>query len=41
MWKTIVSNLPAWPVFIQAAVVFLVPYAISRLFHWIRTTEEE
>ncbi|WP_340451221.1 hypothetical protein [Peribacillus butanolivorans] len=41
MWKTIVSYLPDWQVFIQAFIAFFIPYVISRLFNWIRTSEEE
>ncbi|PET69485.1 hypothetical protein CN533_23110 [Priestia megaterium] len=41
MWKSIVSYLPEWPVFIQAFMVFVIPYIISKLFSWIRNSEEE
>ncbi|MGY4797200.1 spore germination protein [Lysinibacillus fusiformis] len=32
MWKTIAFFLPEWQVIIQAIIIFLVPYLISRLF---------
>ncbi|PFA21627.1 hypothetical protein CN373_12435 [Bacillus cereus] len=41
MWKTLVSYLPDWKVFVQAFIVFFVPYVISRIFSWIRTLEKE
>ncbi|GED18230.1 hypothetical protein AMI01nite_62210 [Aneurinibacillus migulanus] len=41
MWRSIVSYLPGWKVFVQAFIVFFVPYVISRFFEWVRTSEEE
>jgi len=41
MWKTIVSYLPEWQVFIQAFIVFVVPYLISKLFNLLRTSKDE
>ncbi|MDQ0247363.1 spore germination protein [Bacillus fengqiuensis] len=41
MWKTMVSYLPDWQVFMQAVIVFFVPYVISRFFKWISKLEEE
>jgi len=40
MWKSIVSYLPEWPVFIQAFMVFGIPYIIYKLFSGIRNSEE-
>lgn len=36
MWKTIVSFLPDWQVFMQAFIIFFIPYLFSRLFNYIR-----
>jgi len=36
MWKNIVYFLPDWQVIMQAIIIFLIPYLISRLFIWIR-----
>ncbi|ASB88958.1 hypothetical protein OZL92_18865 [Bacillus sonorensis] len=41
MWNTIVSFLPNWVVIMQAIFVFLIPYAISKFFHWIQIKEDE
>ncbi|HWL26522.1 MAG TPA: hypothetical protein VNR38_22665 [Ureibacillus sp.] len=41
MEKSMVSYLPEWQVFMQALMVFFIPYIISRLFNWTRTSEEE
>ncbi|WP_425388169.1 hypothetical protein [Ectobacillus panaciterrae] len=41
MWKTMVSYLPDWKVFMQALIVFFIPYVIAKFFSWIRTSEEE
>ncbi|ATH91960.1 hypothetical protein COP00_04435 [Bacillus glycinifermentans] len=40
MWETIVSFFPDWPTIMQACFVFLIPYAISKFFVWVRTTIE-
>ena len=37
MWKTIVSYLPEWQVFIQAFIVFFIPNLISKLFNRFAT----
>ncbi|PGY07939.1 hypothetical protein COE25_21560 [Bacillus sp. AFS031507] len=39
MWNSIVSYLPDWKVFIQAFIVFFIPYMIFRFFNWIRKEE--
>ena len=36
-----VSYLPDWKVFVQAFILFLIPYTISRFFHWVRMSEKE
>ncbi|PET66228.1 hypothetical protein COC52_24415 [Priestia megaterium] len=41
MWKSMVSYLPEWQVFVRALMAFFIPYIISRLFNWTRTSEEE
>ncbi|WHY57076.1 hypothetical protein [Peribacillus simplex] len=41
MWKTIVSYLPEWQVFIQAFIAFVIPFVISELFKWLRTSKDE
>ncbi|MGZ4162096.1 MAG: hypothetical protein ACXVNF_15050 [Neobacillus sp.] len=41
MWKSIVSYLPGWIVFMQAFITFLIPFTISGLFKWIRSTKED
>ncbi|MFJ8354010.1 hypothetical protein [Bacillus paramycoides] len=41
MWDTIVLYVPEWRVFIQAFIVLVIPYMISRFFSWIRTLEKE
>lgn len=41
MWNIITSYLPDWKVFVQAFILFLIPYAISRFFHWVRMSEKE
>jgi len=41
MWKTIVSYLPEWQVFIQAFIVFVIPYLISKLFNLLHTSKDE
>ncbi|WP_257064530.1 hypothetical protein [Priestia megaterium] len=41
MWNSIVSYLPEWPVFLQAFMVFVIPYTIYKLFSGIRNSEEE
>lgn len=40
MWKAVVDYLPDWKVFIQAFITFLIPFTISRLFSWIRSSKE-
>jgi Na+/H+-dicarboxylate symporter len=41
MWKLVVSYLPEGPVFIQAVLVFFIPYIIYKLLSGIRNSEEE
>ncbi|WP_301539284.1 hypothetical protein [Bacillus sp. WMMC1349] len=41
MWKTILSYLPDWVIIMQAFLTFLVPYGISKVFHWMRAPEGE
>lgn len=41
MWKLLSNTLPDFTIWIQAIVVFLVPFLISRVFSWIRTFEDE
>lgn len=36
MWENIVYFLPDWQVVMQAIIIFLIPYLISRFFIWIR-----
>ena len=40
MWKTIVSYFPDWLVLMQAFCLF-VPFAISKVFLWLRTAGDE
>ncbi|PEJ07904.1 hypothetical protein CN684_13745 [Bacillus wiedmannii] len=41
MWNIITSYLPDWKVFVQAFILFLIPYTILRFFHWVRMSEKE
>ncbi|WP_338259332.1 hypothetical protein, partial [Bacillus anthracis] len=41
MWNIITAYLPDWKVFVQAFILFLIPYTISRFFHWVRMSEKE
>ncbi|MGM7723565.1 hypothetical protein [Metabacillus sp. Hm71] len=41
MWKTVVSYLPDWKIFVQGLIALFVPFVISRFFNWVRTFEEE
>ena len=41
MWKTIVSYFPDWLVLMQAFFVFFVPFAISKVFLWLRTAGDD
>ncbi|WP_275296735.1 hypothetical protein [Brevibacillus choshinensis] len=41
MWKAALSVLPDWTVFVQAFIVILVPYLITRFIKWIHTSLEE
>lgn len=41
MWNAIYSYMPGWTVYLQAAIAFIVPFAIFKLFQWIRDKEEE
>ncbi|MED4784383.1 hypothetical protein [Brevibacillus choshinensis] len=41
MWKSTLASLPDWSVLVQAFIVFLVPYLISRMIKWIHTSMEE
>ncbi|WP_139488823.1 spore germination protein [Brevibacillus dissolubilis] len=40
MWQAMVSYLADWQVFVQAIVVFCVPYVIAFTFRWIRSAGE-
>ncbi|MGZ9870171.1 hypothetical protein [Priestia endophytica] len=40
MWKTIVNYIPEWTAFVQAFIVFIVPYGIYKVFEWIQREEE-
>ncbi|MGM3012557.1 MULTISPECIES: hypothetical protein [Bacillus cereus group] len=41
MWETIAFYFPTWKVFIQAFILLVIPYMISRFFSWIRNLEKE
>ncbi len=41
MWKNIISYLPDWTVFVQGFIVFLVPFVISEIVAWIRTSKDD
>lgn len=41
MFKKIISFIPDYIVFIQTAVVFLVPYLFTKLFKWVQSVEKE
>ncbi|WP_275898296.1 hypothetical protein [Peribacillus alkalitolerans] len=41
MFKKILYFIPDYIVFIQTAVVFLVPYGLTKLFKWVHSIEKE
>ncbi|MGE7861490.1 hypothetical protein ACQKOA_10555 [Bacillus mobilis] len=41
MWETIIVYFPKWKIFLQAFIVFVIPYVVSKFFSWIRQLEKE
>jgi hypothetical protein len=41
MIKKLISYIPDNIVFIQTAVVYLVPYLFAKLFKWVQSIEKE
>jgi flagellar biosynthesis protein FliQ len=41
MFGKMISFIPDYMVFVQTAVVFLVPYLFTKLFKWVQKIEKE